>query len=47
MSYLVEFNISGSEDKENSSKENASKFPVFTILVGFLHFDGNVGQQAR
>ena len=32
-------------DQDTSDK--ASKFPVFTILVGFLHFDGNVGQQAR
>ena len=39
--------FAASEDNHNNSNGKQSQFPMFTILVGFLHFDGNVGQQAR
>ena len=45
--YFGTYPILGSKDNDANSKETKSRFPIFTILVGFLHFDGNVGQQAR
>ena len=30
-----------------TAKEGGDKFPIFTILVGFLHSSGVVGQNAR
>jgi len=37
----------GIEGSESTAKGGGDKFPIFTILVGFLHSSGVVGQNAR